>query len=39
LASLATIVGRHANQQETSADTDADTGRSVEEIWRSLPWG
>lgn len=39
LASLATIVSRHADLTATSTDTDADAGRSVEEIWRSLPWG
>ena len=39
LASLATIVGRHWDQAATSVDSDAESHRSVEDIWRSLPWG
>ena len=39
LASLVTFAGRHWEQTTPSAGCDADSDRSVEDIWRSLPWG
>ena len=39
LASLATIVSRHWDLAAPATEPDAENGRSVEDIWRSLPWG
>jgi DNA-binding NtrC family response regulator len=39
LASLATIVARHSDHTASSNASEAESGRSVEDIWRSLPWG
>jgi hypothetical protein len=39
LAPLATIISRHWQRTAPAAASDAETGRSIDDIWRDLPWG
>ncbi|HEY2840508.1 MAG TPA: hypothetical protein VGJ26_15230 [Pirellulales bacterium] len=39
LAPLATIAGKRWKRFRPSSDASQENERSVEEIWRSLPWG